>query len=220
MAPGANMMGTMSQRLPANQTHFSQSMTGAFSMSPFTMNANIPGVTMPNLAGGSTMRNTPGGYGNAMGGYGASSMMYAGGNSMPAYSGGYGNASQSYSGSAAAGAGQASMTATSLGASNVLDAMGVANQGGQISWPCELRVMGPSEVTDLRKQVEGLMKMASMQATQGQVNPRIVEAARKAVDRLDVLLLRDRERGGLGMTSYKDSKRFLDQLKEGLKLFQ
>jgi hypothetical protein len=208
------------------QMSFRGTMTGAVAAttSPFAMNANMPGFSASSMSGRGNMAFNPGTYANPTGGYGSGSMMYGAGSSMPSYSSGYGYGSQGYGGSGAAGnLDQGIPTAsmqTTLTPANILSAIGVPNEDGRITWPFELRVMGPTEVTGLRTQLEGLMRTVAMQAASGQVNPRALDAARRVVNRLDVLLLQDKERGGLGMTSFEDSDRFLHQLRDGLKLLQ
>jgi hypothetical protein len=228
-AQSARMANAPATRTPINQMQmpFRGAMSGgvAATASPFAMNANMLGFSASLMAGSGNMGFNPGAYGNPTGGYGSGAMMYGAGSSMPSYSSGYGYGSQGYAGSDAAGnldqgIPTANMQTTTLAPAHILSAMGVPNEGGQITWPFELRVMGPSEVTGLRTQLEGLLQLLAMQAAREQVNPRAVDAARQAVNRLDALLLQDKERGGLGMTSFEDSERFLRQLREGLKRLQ
>jgi hypothetical protein len=223
------MANAPATRSPVNQMQmpFRATMTGgvATSATPFAMNANMPGFSASLMAGRGNVAFYPGAYANPTGGYGSGAMMYGAGSSMPSYSSGYGDSSQGYAGSGAAGYPDqgiptASMQTTTLTPASILSAMGVPNEGGQITWPFELRVMGPTEVTGLRTQLEGLLQLVAMQAGSGQVNPRAVDAARQAVNRLDALLLQDKKRGGLGMTSFEDSERFLRQLRHGLELLQ
>jgi hypothetical protein len=207
------------------QMPFRAMMTGgvATSAAPFAMNANMLGRSLPSMAGGSNMALSHGNYTSPTGGYGSGSMMYGAGSSMPGKSSGYGYGSPGNEGSGAAGnydIAAASMRTTTAASANVLSAMGVPNDGGQIAWPFELRVMGPAEVTGLRSQLQGLLQVVAMQAASGQVNPRALLAAQHAVARMETLLLEDKERGGLGMTSFEDSERFLHQLRDGLKLLQ
>ena len=224
-APPGRMPNTMMFRSSINSMPMSGAMRGGVfaSTSPSTMNTFMPVLPTTNSLAGRGMAFTPGSYQSAPGGYGSGSRMYGASNSMPSYSSaGYG--SSGYSTRGGPGTIQdmttASIQSTMPTAVNFLNAMGVPNQGGQISWPLELRVMGPSEVGELRTQIEGLLQIASTQAARGQVSPNVVLAARRAVNRMDVLLLQDKERGGLGMSSFEDSERFLRQLKDGLKLLQ
>jgi hypothetical protein len=225
--PG-RMANAPASRFPVNQMQmpFRAPMTGgvATSATPFAMNANT-GLSAFSMAGRGNMPFYSGAYTNSAAGYGSGSMMYGAGSSMPSYSSGSESSPQGYAASGAAGnldqgMPTASIQTTRLATANILSAMGVSNEGGRISWPFELRVMGPSEVTGLRTNLEGLLQLLATQAASGQVNPQVVDAARQAVNRLDTLLLQDKERGGFGMTSFEDSERFLRQLRDGLKRLQ
>jgi hypothetical protein len=226
--PG-RMANAPATRSPINQMQmpFRGTMTGgvAATASPFAMNANMPGFSASLMSGRGNMALYSGTYANPTGGYGSGSMMYGAGSSMPSYSSGYGYSSQGYAETGAAGNPDqgiptANMQTTTLAPADILSAIGVPNEGGRITWPFELRVMGPFEVTGVRTRLEGLLQIVATQAASGQVNPRVVDAARRAVDRMDAFLLQDKERGGLGMTSFEDSERFLRQLRDGLKLLQ
>jgi hypothetical protein len=100
---------------------------------------------------------------------------------------------------------------------NNLDALGLPNQNGRLSWPLALRILPPDEETlTLRNQIDALVEEAAAQAVKGKVTPRIRAEATRAVGRLHELLHNEKSAFTSSFT-YDEADRFLDQLANGLK---
>jgi hypothetical protein len=102
----------------------------------------------------------------------------------------------------------------------VLDALGVPNEDGKLSWPLGLRILPPqAESRPLRQQIDALLGLAASQALSGQANPRIVASAGRAVDQLHQLLRSKRELIP-SAHSYEEADSFLKKLAKGMKVLQ
>jgi hypothetical protein len=160
-----------------------------------------------------------GGYGG--GGYGGGG--YGGGYGYPMSSGNpydmYGQTaaaspSTAYSNTAAdANTGGAYATESS-GQNSVLTAMGLPNRNGHLDWPLALVALPGEQSRRLRQQVEAAV-LVSANAKPG-ANPRIVDEAKSALERLQSLT----ESNRLSMTpgTFRDAEEFLGQIDHALRL--
>jgi hypothetical protein len=103
----------------------------------------------------------------------------------------------------------------SAGRDPILNALGLSNKNGRLDWPLGLIALPGEQSKKLRQQVEAVILVGANNKT---INPRLVEEARLALDRLQSLAQSNR----LSMTpgTYKDSEEFLGQLDHVLKLLQ
>jgi hypothetical protein len=99
---------------------------------------------------------------------------------------------------------------------NWLDALGLPNDGGRLSWPLGLRVLAPAqEVQQERLHIEGLLQRAALQATSGSVACSVLKEMDRAVVRLRGML---QARGdGLAEATQSEARRFLGQLSQVVK---
>jgi hypothetical protein len=107
------------------------------------------------------------------------------------------------------------------GMSRLLTASGVPNDHGQLRWPLGLTILAAPGADELSEQIEVLFEEAARQAADGPVNPVLVKEARRAVQQLRGLLLKEKaERFGMPLATYQESERFLDRLEHAGQLFR
>jgi hypothetical protein len=184
-------------------------------MTPFGPFTSNPFVGMP-LSGYGAPRTSMGshanpygasGYGQGSGGYG---QMYGGGYGSGAGMGNYGLANLQ--------AGQQAYANPSTTTTNVYDALGVPNNGRQLTWPLGLRILPPAAETEaLRRQLDALLPSLGQPRTDGGASSSALEEANRVVDQLQARLRTQKDGGGMAAHTYTEAERFLQQLKQGLK---
>jgi hypothetical protein len=101
----------------------------------------------------------------------------------------------------------------------VLDALGLPNDEGRLSWPLGLRVLGPAqEMQEVRLRIDSLLQAAVSQGASNSAAPGVLEEMDRAVARMRALL---RDNGdGLAEATQHETRRFLGQLKRAVKTLQ
>jgi hypothetical protein len=180
-----------------------------------------PRVSMGVMSG--TPASSP--YGGASGGggsYNSSGPSSSGGGGG---SGGYPGGSSSpydspYAQSGMGGASPYGVQTAKTSSMDLLDAMGVPQADGRLSWPLGLRILPPApKATALRNQIDALLGMAARQSAEGRVSPNLFREAGNAVNELHGLL-RTRKDAIAASSTYNEADRFLDKLVKGLELLR
>src|SRR5262249_27653438 len=96
----------------------------------------------------------------------------------------------------------------------ILTASGVPNDGGRVTWPLGLCLLGSEEDEALRQQAEALFEVAARQAQLGQVNPRLTRELTQAVSDLQARLRQNNDRNPLPRGVFDEAERFLNRLKK------
>jgi hypothetical protein len=101
---------------------------------------------------------------------------------------------------------------------NYLDALGLPNDGGRLSWPVGLRIVPPAnEINPVREQVEVAALLAGRELVRGdKADRRILDQATRDVRWLRWLVM-DSE-GKVPYQSIEQSVQFLNKVDKGLKL--
>jgi hypothetical protein len=163
-----------------------------------------------------TMNPYPGNMGTGGSGYAGGRSGSGGGNGGGGYGGGGGSgAGNSYvMPQSTDWSGQLGKTAAT--GANLLDTLGLPNEGGQLAWPLALRVMAPAqEVQQVRAQVDGLLQLAALQAGSSSVAPGVLKEMDQAVARLRHFLRTNAD--GLPEATQTDARRFLTRLSRAVR---
>jgi hypothetical protein len=100
---------------------------------------------------------------------------------------------------------------------NVLDTLGVPNDGNQIRWPIGLTILPPAAQTKaLRERIDALAAEVATQAANHQLNSGTLQEANKEINKLHGLLFENRFKIP-ALATYNEADHFLNQLKTGLK---
>jgi hypothetical protein len=192
-----------------------------------------PALATPGYGGGYSIPSYGGGYG---GGYGSPS--YGGGYSgSPSYSSGYpypgyevsgiGSNANAYGNPTVAAATNANPATASTAPSSltsketgkVLTAIGVPNDGGQLSYPLGLQVLQPqTENLQLLDRIETLFQVMANQEIRGEVSANLAAETRGALDRLQTML--KARQTNMMPDTYSQAQQYLDKLRHGLQLVQ
>lgn len=96
---------------------------------------------------------------------------------------------------------------------------GLLRNDGNLSWPFALRALPPQGDSDaVRKEVQTLVKEAMTQAKNGRVDAGILAQLYDDVNKLRAMLKRNV--GDLSFSQYNESKRYLNDLEEALKVLE
>jgi hypothetical protein len=101
----------------------------------------------------------------------------------------------------------------------VLNAIGVTNDRGQLSYPLGLQVLQPqTENLQLLDKIETLFQVMVNQEIKGELNARMVQATSAAVERLQAML-RARQ-SNMTENTYGEAQRYLETLRHALNVLQ
>lgn len=102
---------------------------------------------------------------------------------------------------------------------NGLGNLGVLKNEGRLNWPVALRDMSPAEETrELRQQIDSMVQEAYNQARNGPVDGGILGELDRASTKLQRLL--SRNVGDIGFSQYSESKKFLRDLDDSIKVLR
>jgi hypothetical protein len=153
--------------------------------------------------------------------------MYGGSYSPPSYTRFLQAAQQAYQNAAAETNSQESPTTSQLRTYgekkygektpvNVLDTLGVPNDGSRLSWPVGLQILPPAaETSAMRQQIDALALEVATQAANKELNAGTLQETIREVNKLQGLLFENGSRIP-ALTSFQQADQFLTRLKDGL----